>query len=494
MAAQGYVQVFQQRWAVVAVSVAVCVGLAGIITVVLPKTYTSTATLFLQVESSNSSLAELSQFSIARVGSYPQLVYSADVLGYAADELEGDLTEKQIASRVTAENPTGTVLVEVTAEGRTAQDASDLANAVAEGLSREVSEIENTPDASYSVDLAVQIPAAAPASPSAPQPVVLLGLGLVTGLAVGAALALLLAQLDTRVRSAADVRRITGLPVFGRLRQPRRVQGRLETDPEDDGYLEAVLNIRHANGGAVPELLLLVPPTPDAAPAHVRVGLARAYAESGRQVLLVESVPDRDSELPEIADLFGRPGVGDLLMEGSVQLTGSVRPVEVTDDEGAVWAVPSGVETPTDLVVEERFPALAGALVDYADLAVLQTAPQSRPLGLHAVATSADVVVIVVAHAKTTESELARAVTVLRLEGVRPIGVVFADVRRLRHDDLAAGWRVEDFDAEPRRAVNVPKRPSAVASAAKAARPAPAAGRTERPAAASAARKGSGRS
>ncbi|WP_395245664.1 hypothetical protein ACGGZK_07580 [Agromyces sp. MMS24-K17] len=90
MAAPGYLQVFQQRWAVIAGSVAACVGAAVLALAVIQPTYTAKATLFLSVQSPRASLAELSQFSLARVGSYPDLVYSDDVLEFAAEELGTD--------------------------------------------------------------------------------------------------------------------------------------------------------------------------------------------------------------------------------------------------------------------------------------------------------------------------------------------------------------------------------------------------------------------
>lgn len=457
MAAPGYLQVFQQRWVVIATSVIGCLLLAAVVSVVLPSTYTAKATLFLSVKSPTASLAELSQFSLARVGSYPDLVYSDDVLTDAIEILGTDATKSQVASQVSAANPNGTVLVEVTAEARTATAAADLANAVAAGLSTEVADIENSPGSTYTVDLDLRIPADPPASPSAPQRVVILGLGLVAGLAIGAALALLLAQLDTRLRTGQDVRRVAGLPVFGRLRRPRRVGGAPVIDPEGDGYVEAVLNLRQANGGVVPTLLLLATPSRGSAPDHVRVGLAQAYAEAGREVVLLETAAEPGSSVPGISDLAERPGLGDLLASGRTDLTNILRPVHV-EGPGEVWAIPRGIDAPSELVAEAHFPPLAFAIADRTDLAIIQMTSQSRPLTLHAVVPVADVVVIVARHGKTTEADLARMVTDLRLEGVPPIGVVFADVPRRHHADLAADWHADDFASGPRR---VPMRPEA---------------------------------
>ncbi|GAA1831317.1 hypothetical protein [Agromyces salentinus] len=471
MTAPGYLQVFQQRWGVIVTSVVACVGLAALATAVIPPTYTAKATLFLSVQSPVASLAELSQFSLARVGSYPDLVYSEDVLEHAAAELGTDASAGKLASLVSASNPTGTVLIEVMAEGPTGADAAGLANAAAAGLAEEVSEIENSPGSTYTVELDVRIPAQAPGSPSAPQRTVILGLGLVSGLALGAVLALTLAQLDTRLRTAADVRRVSGLPVFGQFRRGRRRVGgdSPSLDPEADGYIEAALNIRQANGGVVPSFVVLAPTSPTAAPSQTRLGLARAYAETGRDALLVETTSEPGSAVPAIADLAERPGLGELIASGSTELSGSVRPIDVSPGAGEVWALPRGLEVPSELVTERWFPILAEAMVADTDVVILQASTLTRPLDLHTVVSLADVVVVVARYGSTREAELARIVTDLRLEGVRPIGVVFVDVPQRHHTDLAAGWRSEDFAAGPGR----PPEAGPVPSTSPAARPKP---------------------
>ncbi|QYC45049.1 Chain length determinant protein [Nonomuraea coxensis DSM 45129] len=60
-------------------------------------------------------------------------------------------------------------------------------------------------------------PAAPPAAPSSPSLPLYLGTGLMAGLLAGAAAALIRDRLDTRLRSAADIERLTGLPVLADL-------------------------------------------------------------------------------------------------------------------------------------------------------------------------------------------------------------------------------------------------------------------------------------
>ncbi|MGP3957421.1 Wzz/FepE/Etk N-terminal domain-containing protein [Nonomuraea sp. 3N208] len=63
--------------------------------------------------------------------------------------------------------------------------------------------------------------AAPPAAPSSPSLPLYLGTGLMAGLLTGSAAAYARDRLDTRLRTAADVERLTGLPVLGDLSGPR---------------------------------------------------------------------------------------------------------------------------------------------------------------------------------------------------------------------------------------------------------------------------------
>ncbi|WP_188192636.1 Wzz/FepE/Etk N-terminal domain-containing protein [Nonomuraea sp. SYSU D8015] len=63
--------------------------------------------------------------------------------------------------------------------------------------------------------------AAPPTAPSSPSLPLYLGTGLMAGLLAGSAAAYARDRLDTRLRTAADVERLTGLPVLGDLSPPR---------------------------------------------------------------------------------------------------------------------------------------------------------------------------------------------------------------------------------------------------------------------------------
>jgi len=78
-------------------------------------------------------------------------------------------------------------------------------------------------------DFEIVTPATTPTSPSSPHPVRDGALGLLIGLVLGVALALVIAQFDPRVRSHREVSALLGLPILGRI--PAIAQKTLQESP-----------------------------------------------------------------------------------------------------------------------------------------------------------------------------------------------------------------------------------------------------------------------
>jgi capsular polysaccharide biosynthesis protein len=196
-----------------------------------PRTYEATAQVFV---SSSAEGAGNPQFVTQRVKSYPDVAVSAAVLGPAAERLDPRPTVRDLRRQVTAGNPVDTSQINIVATSGDPEDAAAIANAVADRFTGVVEELEQPASGRSPVALTVTNPATAPTGPVSPQALYVLVLGVVVGLFLGLATAIIRSRVDTRVHTAFDVRSAWGaddeLPV---LTTPagRRRPGRLTGDP-----------------------------------------------------------------------------------------------------------------------------------------------------------------------------------------------------------------------------------------------------------------------
>ncbi len=444
---QGYLRTFRDRWLAVVIGVLAGVWIASALTASIPPTYTASATLFLSVQSDAGSLNERSQFALARISSYPALATSAGVLSKTIQDLGLHESVQQLSKTITATNPPTTVLLQIDAAAGDPKTAAEIANSVALNLSSVVTSLENSSsDTRYSVNLQLRIPAQEPTSPSAPQPSIILGLGLIGGLALGLIAAIIWARLDTRIRSVDQVRQVSGLPVLGQLPGAFGPLSAGQVARREALFRETQLTIRQANAGAMPDVLVLVPASRRAGTLGVRVGLARAFAATGRSVCLVES------------DFKG--GVGLIVpaangAKGLAEILGGAATVErvvlaVPGEHFSVLPAGDQEQLPKEYDAEQRIRRTVHELVTDFDTTVLQATSITQPASLELVVPYADGVVVLVRYGSTRAADLARTLSRLRVMGVRPLGIVMTSVPPYRRSDLAAGWLPGDFN-EARR-------------------------------------------
>src|SRR4051794_41100692 len=197
------------------------VGLVA--TLVTPKTYEATAQGFVAV---SPSIPNSAQFVNSRVQSYPDVAVSAAVLTPVIADLGLDESLAQLQARVSASVPVDTSQLDVTVSGGDPEQAAVIANAVADKLTSVVEDLETPSSGNKPVRLTVSDPAAPPTSPVSPVPVNDLGLGLLVGLFLGLAAAVVRGRTDTTVHGAQDLRAAWGPDESLELLVPRRGRAR----------------------------------------------------------------------------------------------------------------------------------------------------------------------------------------------------------------------------------------------------------------------------
>ncbi|MEU5717357.1 lipopolysaccharide biosynthesis protein [Streptomyces sp. NPDC020403] len=254
----------------------------------------------------------------------------------------------------------------------------------------------------------------APTAPSGAGLPMLLGLGAVVGLALGLLLSWVRLVFDPAVRSPRELVRSLGAPLLGTLPRERAAAGSLLAIGRSgsrlaEEYRAVAFRLAYDPSFAERRRLLVTAPRGDsAASAAAAVNLAAAFAEMGRQVLLVEA----DLRTPSLARDLG-PAAHE------------VRPPRWVA-EGGEGAWPTGARSQVDVPGSGAFALVAGAKADNVPRA-LTSAPVGR---IVAEADRPGAVVIVLAPPVLSYADAVALVD--RVEGV----VIVCDPREVHRSDL----------------------------------------------------------
>lgn len=315
-------------------------------------------------------------------------------------------------------------------EERTGVDADDVSSARANiivsisELSRKISELkalDTTPGYLNKKPVA-------PTEPAGAGLPLLLGLGAVVGLALGLLLSWVRLVFDPAVRSPRELVRSLGAPLLGTLPRERAAAGTLLAIGRSgsrlaEEYRAVAFRLAYDPSFAERRRLLVTAPRGDnAAAAAAAVNLAAAFAEMGRDVLLVEA----DLRTPSLARDLG-PAAHE------------VRPPRWAADEGdRSW--PAGGRSNVDVPGSGAFALVAGATADNVPRA-LTSASVGR---IVAEADRPGAVVIVLAPPVLSYADAVALVD--RVEGVMivcdPREVHRSDLERIREIIGASGGQV----------------------------------------------------
>lgn len=424
-----YARIAREGWVLIAI-LALAGTVAGWgITRALPPTYGATSTLMLQVDSSQSSLFERNQFSLARVKTYPALVDSPEVIDGVREDLGLDpdeYTDATLRQMLSAENTEDTVLLRVRADAPTPDLAKDLANSSARHLSDLLESTENSErDGQYVLELQQVLPASAPQSPDSPQVTAITGLGLIGGLALGAIIAVYRTTTRRRLLTISDVRKASGLPVFGQVARFHRAGG--GEDRTAMTTLQDALENITALGGSPRSLHMVVPASEAALDDEVLTGLLEAHASLGNKACVI--------------DLRARPSTG----EGARPWTDVLDPVarsEVAGTHREPHLYVSGDSAGAARLASTVPPAIEILRKEHDVVIVVcdsgSSALQEKLVGMGAWA------IISVRRYATRATELLTAVTRLRVMNIQPIGVLMTHVPRGALENVAESWRTSD--------------------------------------------------
>jgi tyrosine-protein kinase len=370
-----FARTLRRRWWVVLLCVVVATAAAVGITLHAEKKYAATTSLLLRVN------PEVEPQRV--VDTNLQLLSLPNVASKTAQSLP-DVSQTEVEDAVASEQQGESDIIKVTATTTDPDLAAEIANAYATefiALRRTSNKAQQT-GAVETVEQAT--PDSSPVSPNATRNVVF---GIVIGLILGVGIALLLEQLDRRVKSQDDLADTMGIPLLATVAKrkafDRKHLGNGEMSPEDlEAFRMLRANLRYFDSNRDIKSVLITSAEPGEGKTLVSLGLALAAAAAGERVLLLEA-DLRDPGLSRVLKLPQVAGLSSTLTEGKKEPSGdamtSVAADELTKSAGEVTidVLPAGAIPPNPpalLESQTMKDLIAQAETNY-DFVVIDTPP-----------------------------------------------------------------------------------------------------------------------
>jgi capsular exopolysaccharide synthesis family protein len=261
-------------------------------------------------------------------------------------------------------------------------------------------------------------------------------LGLLVGVAVGIALTFLRESLDTRVRSADELRHLLGLPLlgevpggYGRQARTHRLATLFEPTGSDAEAFKTLRTSLDISQSRQPVSSIVITSTGRAeGKSTTAANLAVVLARSGRRVILL----DLDLRRPMIASLFGfddRAGITSVA--SGAQVDDVLNVVDIRSSRPAAEAGRLDVLTagprlpdPGEFLTSEFLPGALKALARRCDILLIDTPPLLTVGDAVAVARRADALILVARVNQVRRATLVDARRVLESCRARKLGVI----------------------------------------------------------------------
>lgn len=435
----------------IAIAAATIVIAAGVTVFSMTRTpvYTATTAEYfsLGVGSSAGELASGANYVQSQMSSFGELATAPIVLDPVIEELELDLTVKELARTIAVASPRDTSIMQIDVTSADPERAAAIANAVGEQLSGAVETVGPKLPNGKSLVRVQQIQTALPPTiQSSPNTSRNAAAGLIAGFLLSCVGVIVLSMLDGRIRTLANVSDVTVLPSVGVIRQSKKfrasdlVTTSEPNSPETEDIRRLRANVVQIAGGE-PLSLAITSALRGEGRTVIAANLAASLAESGRTTLLI----DADLHRPRIAaltDLVPSPGLVDVL-------TGKATAAEATQKISGlgleVMTSGSGPTSPSALLSSTAMHELMTNLRGSYEFIIIDT-PALLAVGDVTALRGLINGVVVLAQAKRVKRrELRQALDVARTAGVPAVGIVLNDVP---HRDLGLGASYVESDRE----------------------------------------------
>ena len=404
--------------------------------------YTSSTQLFVSAAAANSA-SETFQggwFSEQRATSYARLIEGDELADRVSQRL--DVSPDVIRDKVTASAAPGTVLIDVSVTDSSPERAQRIAEAIGTEFPPMVDELE-VPETGMPPLVRVKVtnPADLPSSPSSPDVVRNVALGLAVGALLGAVGAVARVQLDRSVKDGDEAAQLAGAPVIGTVRRDQALEKRHIIDRMGDSrtaedYRQLRNNLRFLNVDDPPRVIMVSSALPSEGKTTTVINLALALADAGQRVVVVEA----DLRRPKVISYLG--------LVGGVGLTNVLAGTADLDDVLQVYgddlvSVLAGGPTPPnpgELLASSHMRALLEKMRGRYEYVLIDAPPLLPVADASGLSAHIDGVLLSVRYGITHKEQLREAAATVERVGGRTLGVVLNIVPPKAGSAVAYGY------------------------------------------------------
>lgn len=430
-----YWEILRRRWISGSVVLLLVVAAACVLTITATPKYTATTRIFFAVQGTDTAteLAQGSTFAQQQMASYAQVATTPLVLDPVIKQLGLSTTADDLAGSVSAVAPESTVILELSATDTNAAQASRIVNAIAQELATVSGKLSNTHNnGTDAVKATILAPAQVPTAPSSPNIPRNIGIGVVLGIVLGLVVALVRNALETKIRSAQDIERLTDKPVLGTIAFDEKVveSPLIVIDQPLSALSEAIrrlrTNLQFVDTTKKSKVIVVTSSVPGEGKSTTAMNLAAALATAGSRVLLI----DADLRRPSVASYMGMEGRAGLtsVLIGSADAYDVVQPWRDT----SLHIMPSGriPPNPSELLGSERMEELLTELSQRYDMVLLDSPPMLPVTDATVLTRIADGALLVVGAGRAHRGQVEESLSTLSTAGARLFGVVLNKIAR----------------------------------------------------------------
>lgn len=265
-------------------ALAIAFAIVVAVTLLLPKTYESTATLFVAADG-NETLDTSQGEQLSRT--FTALAANPSVAEDVLDSLGPDLTRDELLERVAFAPVERTQLVQITATAPSPEEAAEIANVYADVFVDRVAELVDSDRAPTEVSLSE--PAIPPTSATSPNVPLYIALGWFLAALLAFAVALLYDRLDRRLLIAEDSDVFLEQPILARVPESYDAfRFGEQPSPATGDALRLLRTNLELAPGSLARTVMITSPNPADGKTTVAANLAIAIARDGDKVALVE--------------------------------------------------------------------------------------------------------------------------------------------------------------------------------------------------------------